>query len=93
VELAEHDVLSADGLPVESYLDTGDRSKFSNGGGTVALHPDFSTHVREAMGCAELVVFGQKIELVRRTLAKRARSVGSRPAVGRTRRVRRRGPR
>jgi autotransporter passenger strand-loop-strand repeat protein len=90
VELAEHDVLTADGLPVESYLDTGDRSKFSNGGGTVALHPDFATHVREAMCCAELVVFGRKIELVRRTLAERAQSVCSNPAVGRTRPVRRR---
>ena len=32
VELAAHDVLIAEGLAAESYLDTGDRSSFSNGG-------------------------------------------------------------
>jgi len=43
VELDDHDLLLAEGLPVESYLDTGDRSNFENGGGPIALHPDFST--------------------------------------------------
>ena len=32
VELAEHGVLLAEGLPAESYLDTGNRSAFANGG-------------------------------------------------------------
>jgi phospholipase/lecithinase/hemolysin len=31
VELPEHDVLLAEGLPVESYLDTGNRDAFANG--------------------------------------------------------------
>jgi hypothetical protein len=75
VELAVHDVLIADGLAAESYLDTGDRANFSNGGGTLVLHPHFSSHVWEAMGCATLVVSGREIESVRQRLAARARVI------------------
>ncbi len=32
VELATHDVILAEGLPCESYLDTGNRAAFANGG-------------------------------------------------------------
>ena len=39
VELAQHSVLIAEGLEVESYLDTGNRMTFSSG--PRALHPDF----------------------------------------------------
>jgi hypothetical protein len=42
VELPRHDVLFAEDLPVESYLDIGDRSNFS-GSMPVGLFPDFST--------------------------------------------------
>ena len=45
VELDRHAVLLAEGLPAESYLDTGNRFQFSNGGGTcvtaAALAPAF----------------------------------------------------
>ena len=41
VELERHDVLLAEGAPAESYLDTGNRSDFEDGGAFVALHPDF----------------------------------------------------
>jgi len=41
VELDEHDVLLAEGLPAESYLDTGNRSAFANGGAFIEAHPDF----------------------------------------------------
>jgi autotransporter passenger strand-loop-strand repeat protein len=75
VELAVHDILISEGLPTESYLDTGDRSNFSNGGGTVMLHPNFSTHVWEGMGRAKLVVVGPEIEIVRHRLKERARLV------------------
>jgi autotransporter passenger strand-loop-strand repeat protein len=77
VELAVHDVLIANGLAAESYLDTGDRAKFSNGGGTVVLHPCFSTHVWEGMGCAKLVVSGRELENVRQRLDARARIICS----------------
>ena len=41
IELDEHDVLLADGLPAESYLDCGNRSGFANGGAFIDAHPDF----------------------------------------------------
>jgi hypothetical protein len=42
VELAAHDVLFAEGLAVESYLDTGNRSAFGNGGDGVMAHADLA---------------------------------------------------
>jgi Hint domain len=65
VELSQHDVLLADGLPVESYLDTGNRRNFANSGGPVMLHPDFSSHHWEAGGCAPLVVSGPLLAAAR----------------------------
>src|SRR5208283_3219127 len=41
VELDRHEVLLAEGLQVESYLDTGNRNAFANAEGFVELHPDF----------------------------------------------------
>ena len=77
LELSEHDVLLADGLPAESYLDTGDRSKFANGGSVIMLHPDFSTHAWEAMGCAPLVVYGPVLNAVRRRSRARAHLINA----------------
>ncbi len=42
VELPVHDVLVADGMPAESYLDCGHRGTFANHDGPVTLHPDFA---------------------------------------------------
>jgi hypothetical protein len=64
IELAEHDVVLAEGLPAETYLDTGDRAKFS-GGQVIALFPDFSARVLEAMGCAPVIVTGPRLAAVR----------------------------
>jgi hypothetical protein len=72
IELDQHDVLFAEGMSAESYLDTGDRSKFTNGGGPIALHPDFSVRMWEAMGCAPLVVTGSALTSVRTRLLQRA---------------------
>ncbi len=58
IELTSHDVLLAEGMPVESWLDTGDCSRFDNDGAVVALNPDFSTCMWETLGCAPLVVVG-----------------------------------
>lgn len=58
IELPQHDVLLAEGLPCESYLDTGDRSNFENGGNVIRLHPDFARGVWDAGGCAPLHVTG-----------------------------------
>ncbi len=50
IELPRHDVVFAEGLPAESYLDTGNRSSFANADGSVALYPDFSSHVWDSEG-------------------------------------------
>ena len=46
VELPAHDVVFAEGLPAESYLDTGNRCAFANGGGVTMLQPDFALRLR-----------------------------------------------
>jgi hypothetical protein len=73
IELSQHDVLLADGLPVESYLDTGDRGSFENGGRVVALFPVFSPFAWDALGCAPLVVTGPPVAAVRRRIERQAR--------------------
>jgi len=42
IELETHDVVMAVGLPVESFLDTGNRNMFDSLFGLVVLHPDFA---------------------------------------------------
>ncbi len=81
VELARHDVLTAEGLQAESYLDTGNRAMFANGGAEMALHPDFATvnaglECRERDACAPLVVCAEEVEPVWRRLAARAEALG-----------------
>jgi hypothetical protein len=73
LELPSHDVLLADGLAAESYLDTGDRGSFENGGRVVALFPVFSSLVWEAYGYAPLVVTGPPVAAVRRRIEIQAR--------------------
>jgi len=75
IELPRHDLLLAEGLLAESYLDTGDRSNFTNGGWPVVWHPDFSARTWAAKGCAPLVIMGGEIATVRQKLADRARLV------------------
>ena len=75
VELATHDVLLAEGLPVESYLDTGNRRTFANGGGAVALHPDFSPLSWDD-ACLPLCLCGPEVEAARRHLLARAKTLG-----------------
>ena len=79
VELARHGVLYAEGLPVESYLDTGDREAFAGadddaGIGAVAPTPPAGTvpSIWEAHGYAPLVVAGPRVDAARARLAARA---------------------
>jgi subtilisin-like proprotein convertase family protein len=72
IELPRHDVVLAEGLPVETFLDTCNGSIFADRAGTVALHPDFGSRVWEAEGCAPLVVLGPAVDAVRRRLQRRA---------------------
>ena len=62
VELAAHDQsLLAEGLLSRSYLNTGDRRDFANGGRAgIRLHPDFSARVWEGNGYAPLLVTESK---------------------------------
>jgi len=70
VELAEHDVILAEDLAVESYLDTGNRANFHNATGPVRLFPDFSARMWEMAGCAALVTTGPMLEWVQQALAR-----------------------
>jgi hypothetical protein len=76
VELPEHDVLLADGLPVESYLDTGNRGAFAESETPVHLHPDFALSIWQAKSCAPLVRDGATLVAVRRRLRRRAQALG-----------------
>ena len=73
VELEEHDVIFAEGLAVESFLDRDDRAFFTNGGVAVQLIPNFTARMWEMAGCAPLVMTGVKLSQVRTMLEKRAR--------------------
>ncbi len=72
VELPRHAVILAEGLTVESYLDTGDRKNFS-GGTVTALHPDFVARTWEMAGCAKFVTTGKELAAARRKISIRAR--------------------
>jgi autotransporter passenger strand-loop-strand repeat protein len=72
VELPGHGVLLAEGLPVESYLDTGDRAAFADG-----------MLVRDVLGYAPLRVMGPVVDRVRAAnllcLAERGPHAAQRP--------------
>jgi hypothetical protein len=70
VELPRHELVLAEGLAVESYLDVGDRSNFENGGGAVALFPNFTSLKWETEGCAPLVVCGRELAEARAVVAR-----------------------
>ncbi len=79
IELRRHLVIIADGLPAESYLDTGDRLSFAQDGAALALHPVWGMAARdvslvfEAFGYAPLCITGAEVERARAGL-KTARS-------------------
>jgi len=69
IELANHDLLLAEDLPVESYLDTGDRLTFDRTcgvAGTAAL-------IRDGLACLPLHVTGTVVDSARLVLARHAR--------------------
>jgi hypothetical protein len=80
VELDTHDVLLAEGLPVESYLDTGNRSMFENADGPIAMRPDFADldpSARRAAGCClPFAVDEASVKPVWFSLASRAQALG-----------------
>src|SRR5208282_1924961 len=77
VELFRHDIVLAEGLPTESYLDTGNRSAFANGGAApTALHPAFARDAWNTLACARLVTGGPTLERMRTALLGRATELG-----------------
>ena len=82
LELERHAILFAEGLRAESYLDTGNRSLFSNAAGPSMLFPDFAPPIESKVwqrdACAPLVCDAAQVAPVRRRLAARSRRIGLR---------------
>jgi hypothetical protein len=80
VELDAHAILLAEGLPAESYIDTGNRSFFANIGAPLVLHPDLTDEsdypAREAASCAPFVWDEESVQPVWQRLAERAAILG-----------------
>ena len=79
VELPAHDIVLADGLPAESYLDTGNRRSFVNGNGTIDPQPGLIRTAEQAWAnsaCAPLAEDGAVVAIVRERLAARASVLG-----------------
>src|SRR5262249_24367232 len=75
VELQRHDVVLAEGLPCESYLDIGNRAAFG-GQGTFILHPDFATALWNEGACAPLILAGPLVAALRRRTQLQASLLG-----------------
>ena len=80
VELDQHAILLAEGLPAESYLDTGNSGFFANSGAPLVLHPDLTDETdyptREAGSCAPFVWDEASVQPVWQRLADRAAAIG-----------------
>jgi len=76
VELGRHDILLAEGLPTESYLDTGNRAFFANATEATALHPELPNDRRETASCAPFVTGEADVRPVWTRLADRAAGFG-----------------
>ena len=81
VELDAHAILLAEGLPAESYLDTGNHGFFANAGAPLVLHPDLTADeadlpTRAAGSCAPFVADAASVLPVWQRLADRAAALG-----------------
>jgi hypothetical protein len=75
VELDAHDIILAEGLPAESYLDCGNRTAFANGGAFVEAYPDFKPkHWAET--CLPLVKEGPQVVRTKARLLTRLFNLG-----------------
>ncbi len=79
VELDRHAVLFAEGLPAESYLDTGNRSSFANAV-LVAFEADFGPGAVPADACAPIALDGPVVEDARSILRQVAQGRAARVA-------------
>ena len=80
IETTPHAIVLAEGLPAETYLDTGNRAIFDNAGHALLLHPEF--HINTALrgwatdACAPLATTAEQIAPVWHRLAARAQALG-----------------
>jgi T5SS/PEP-CTERM-associated repeat protein len=88
VELERHEVILAEGLAVESYLDLGDRANFTESGETIRLFPDFAARLApdavmawETRGAAPLVTTGAGLVRARAAVTARPRTRDEKRAV------------
>jgi antigen 43 len=78
VELDPHDILLAESLPAENYLDTGNRGRFYNDIGSIVLHPDFGDEQarRVARSCGPFADNVAGVERTWQRIATRATLLG-----------------
>jgi len=76
IELDAHNILLAEGLAAESYLDTGNRSFFADAGEALLLHPDLTNELhyptRKAGSCVPFVWDEATVRPIWQRLADRA---------------------
>ena len=88
IELDRHSVLIAEGVPAESYLDTGNRTYFDNAGLAMVLHPEFTVNESlrcwEEDACAPLMVKPEAVKPVWQRFADRAVALGHTAPVHKT---------
>jgi len=77
IETQSHEIVLAEGVPVETYLDSGNRQMFE-GGAFEILYPRFSPAPREK-SCAPLLLDGPIVRATRQRLLNRALSLGFAP--------------
>jgi len=75
IELERHDVVLAEGLPAETYLESGNRTMFESDAAPMVLHPDFVS-LRRERACARLLVSGPVVTQARQRLLDRALALG-----------------
>jgi hypothetical protein len=79
LQLDDHDILLAEGLAAESYLDTGNSGLFANAGEPLILHPDLSGQAgRLARSCAPFADSPALVKPLWDRLASRAEGLGRR---------------
>ena len=76
IELAAHEIILAEGLPAESWLDTGNRAMFDNAQADIGAAVVDPRRIWTERGCAPLVETGPILSVVRERLAARAALLG-----------------
>lgn len=75
IELDSHDVLLAEGLPCESYLDDGNRNVFANAGEVAELHGRLDPLSWDD-ACAPMVAAGPQLLAIQQRLLAEAEALG-----------------